>query len=104
MTVDCPYGSAPGTVIVRNAVPFTTCPAETGSVTANVVRIAPPSPPVLEPTTEYTSINGMRVIWGHPQTFYELGYQVPSLGAQIDASGPLGREILNTLSRASRHH
>jgi hypothetical protein len=100
LTTDCPYGSAPGAVIVRNATYSTGCVAETGPGIANIVRIAPDAPPVLVPNGRRTTINGVPVYWGHPNNSYSAGYQAPSLGVQIDVYGPLARTVLETLSRS----
>lgn len=97
-TADCPYGSAPGMVIVRDVASVTGCVQETGPPISNVVGITPESPPLLRPAGKHTSINGITVFWGQP-TNNSIGYQVPSLGVQIDATGHLGPEVLATLTR-----
>jgi hypothetical protein len=97
ITTDCPYGRWPGVIIQRDVAAFTGCVAETGSSIPNTVRIAPISPPVLEPSGHHSVINGIDVDWGRPLGT-QIGYQVPSLGVQIDSSGPLARRVLHTLT------
>jgi len=96
-TADCPFGSAPGMVILRDAVSLTGCVLETGPAISDVVGITPFDPPRLQPTGRSASINGITVDWGHP-TSSSIGYQVPSLGVQIDASGVLADKVLATLA------
>jgi len=98
-TTDCPYGSAPGMVIVRDVTFVSGCVLETGPAIPNVVSMTPESPPSLAPDGKRTSINGITVYWGHP-TNNTIGYQVPSLGVQIDATGVVAREVLATLTRS----
>ncbi|HXW34178.1 MAG TPA: hypothetical protein VEJ87_06320 [Acidimicrobiales bacterium] len=102
IAVDCPWGREPGVVIQRDVASFTNCTDETGAPVSNEVRIAPLSPPVLEPSERRSVINGIEVYWGLPAVgmISYIGYQVPSLGVQIDASGPLARRVLNTLTRS----
>ncbi|HXP33304.1 MAG TPA: hypothetical protein VN820_04760 [Acidimicrobiales bacterium] len=98
-TADCPFGSAPGMVIVRDVASLTGCVLETGPAISDVVSITPESPPLLAPEGKRTSINGITVDWGRP-TGNSIGYQVPSLGVQIDARGVLGPDVLDTLTRS----
>lgn len=98
-TTDCPYGSAPGMVIVRTVTYLSGCVLETGPPISNVVSVTPESPPLLQPDGRYTSIHGITVSWGLPGDG-SIGYQVPSLGVQIDARGSLGRQVLATLTRS----
>jgi hypothetical protein len=67
-------------------------------VISNLVEITPAYPPFLAPDGRYTSIDGITVRWGRPRS-PSNGYEVPSLGVQIDASGALADTILATLRR-----
>lgn len=96
-TADCPFGAAPGMIIVRDDTSLTGCVLETGPPIADVVSITPDSA-LLRPSGKRTSINGITVYWGD-LTSDSIRYQVPSLGVQIDATGVLGREVLATLTR-----
>lgn len=94
---DCPWGKEPGVVIQRNTAGFTGCVLETGPAVPNVLRIAPLRRAVLDPSQRRSEINGIQVVWGRPSAGM-TGYQVPSEGLQIDATGPVARRALETLA------
>ena len=93
----CASPSAPVTVFL-SVGQVGSCPNEPTGLT--IVRIQPMSPPTGE-TAPTAIINGIPVSpgYGSPST---LWYSVPALGVTVDGTGPLARQVLETLARSPR--
>jgi hypothetical protein len=87
---DCPWGKEPGEVLV-NPTP-TACPAPTpGDVPKNVIELYSFHG---HHYGHLQVINGITVYWSGGNV-----YEVPSLGISIAIIGPLGKRVLDTLTR-----
>jgi len=94
----CPVTSV--TVFLGHGPEQLFCPAETGEHTT--AYLEPIQPPFLQRSREKPiAVNGIDTLpeFGSPSTG---GYQVPSLGVQVIATGTLARKILSTLTYSPR--
>jgi hypothetical protein len=92
----CP-GPAPGTVFLHSPGPAYFCPNAPSNPTMAWIYSMTTPPPTEIPTV----VNGIDTypIEGSPALG---GYQIPSLGLQVEVEGPLANEVLQTLTYSPR--
>jgi len=96
----CPTGSPTGEVFVNPPPGLFACPLETAPGPSTTVSFGPPRSPLSTVLGHPEVINGI-FVYPYP-TGPQSSYLVPSLGVEITVDGPLGQQVLHTLTRSPR--